>query len=262
MCLWEGFQKRLTFELVNWVRQIAFPNVDVLHIIHWGPEGNRKVGEGWVCPFPDCWSWDITVSLLFMLVMLRPSDRPKPIPLALWPLNTSGLPGSPVCRYGASQAPWSHEPISVKSLSIYVGEGNGTPLQYSCLPAKSHGWRSLVGCSPWGLKELDMTERLHFHFLCMYMSFCLSFLYWFYFFEDSLILICKPLQYSCLENPMNGRAWWALVHMVAQSWTQLKQLSNTALKERLSGTDDHFSRRSTFQLIFRPQKHYGWYSDF
>ena len=32
------------------------------------------------------------------------------------------------------------------------------------LPGKSHGWRSLVGCSPWGRQELDMTERLHFHF--------------------------------------------------------------------------------------------------
>ena len=30
------------------------------------------------------------------------------------------------------------------------------------LPGKSHGWRSLVGCSPWRRKELDMTERLHF----------------------------------------------------------------------------------------------------
>ena len=29
------------------------------------------------------------------------------------------------------------------------------------LPGKSHGWRSLVGCSPWGRKELDTTERLH-----------------------------------------------------------------------------------------------------
>ena len=28
------------------------------------------------------------------------------------------------------------------------------------LPGKSHGWRSLVGYSPWGRKELDMTERL------------------------------------------------------------------------------------------------------
>ena len=32
------------------------------------------------------------------------------------------------------------------------------------LPGKSHGQRSLVGYSPWGHKESDMTERLHFHF--------------------------------------------------------------------------------------------------
>ena len=32
------------------------------------------------------------------------------------------------------------------------------------LPGKSHGWRSLVGCSPWGHEESDTTERLHFHF--------------------------------------------------------------------------------------------------
>ena len=32
------------------------------------------------------------------------------------------------------------------------------------LPGKSHGRRSLVGCSPWGREESDMTERLHFHF--------------------------------------------------------------------------------------------------
>ena len=32
------------------------------------------------------------------------------------------------------------------------------------LPGKSHGWRSLVGCSPWGCWESDTTERLHFHF--------------------------------------------------------------------------------------------------
>ena len=33
------------------------------------------------------------------------------------------------------------------------------------LPGKSHGWRSLVGCSPWGRWGSDMTERLHFHAL-------------------------------------------------------------------------------------------------
>ena len=32
------------------------------------------------------------------------------------------------------------------------------------LPGKSHGQKSLVGCSPWGRKESDTTERLHFHF--------------------------------------------------------------------------------------------------
>ena len=34
------------------------------------------------------------------------------------------------------------------------------------LPRKFHGWRSLVGYSPWGHKELDMIDRPHFHFLC------------------------------------------------------------------------------------------------
>ena len=33
------------------------------------------------------------------------------------------------------------------------------------LPGKSHGWSSLVGCSPWGREESDTTERLHFHAL-------------------------------------------------------------------------------------------------
>ena len=46
------------------------------------------------------------------------------------------------------------------------GEGNGNPLQYSCLEnpmeRESDGGRSLVGYSPWGRKESDMTERLHF----------------------------------------------------------------------------------------------------
>ena len=32
----------------------------------------------------------------------------------------------------------------------------------------------------------------------------------------------NPLQYSCLENPMDGEAWQAMVHRVAKSWTRLK----------------------------------------
>ena len=35
----------------------------------------------------------------------------------------------------------------------------------------------------------------------------------------------NPLQYSCLENLMDRRAWWAMVHRVANSWTQMKRLS-------------------------------------
>ena len=78
------------------------------------------------------------------------------------------------------------------------------------LPGKSHGQRSLVGCSPWGHEQSDTTERLHFHF--------------------SLSRIGEgngnPFQFSCLENPRDGGAWWAAVYGVAQSWTRLKQLSS------------------------------------
>ena len=45
------------------------------------------------------------------------------------------------------------------------------------LPGKSHGQRSLIGYSPWGHKELDTTERLHFTSLphCRQMLYCLSY---------------------------------------------------------------------------------------
>ena len=77
------------------------------------------------------------------------------------------------------------------------------------LPGKSHGWRSLVGYSPWGFEESDTTEQLHFHFsLC-----CIG--------EGN----GNPLQYSCLENPRDGGAWWAAVCGVARSRTWLTRLS-------------------------------------
>ena len=52
---------------------------------------------------------------------------------------------------------------SIPGLGRSPGEGNGTPLRYSCLE-NSHGRRSLVGYSTWGREESLMTERLHFHF--------------------------------------------------------------------------------------------------
>ena len=38
---------------------------------------------------------------------------------------------------------------------------HGITKNWTLLPGKSHGWRSLVGYSPQGRKELDITERLH-----------------------------------------------------------------------------------------------------
>ena len=47
-----------------------------------------------------------------------------------------------------------------------------------------------------------------------------------------------PLQYFCLENPMDGGAWWAAVHGVAKSWTRLSNFTFTfhfhALKEEMA----------------------------
>ena len=83
------------------------------------------------------------------------------------------------------------------------------------LPEKSHGWRSLVGCSPWGHEESDTTERLPFHFSLS----CIG--------EGN----GNPLQCSCLESPRDGGAWWAAVSGVAQSQTRLKRLSSSSSKE-------------------------------
>ena len=73
----------------------------------------------------------------------------------------------------------------------------------STLAWKIPGWRSLVGCSPWGLEELDTTERLLFHFSLS----CIG--------EGN----GNPLHCSCLENPKDGGAWWAAIYGVAQSRT-------------------------------------------
>ena len=80
------------------------------------------------------------------------------------------------------------------------------------LPGKSHGWRSLAGCSPWDLEESDTTERPHFHFSLS----CIG--------EGN----GNPLQCSCLENPRDGGAWWAAVYGVAQGQTWLKWLSSSS----------------------------------
>ena len=91
-----------------------------------------------------------------------------------------------------------------------MGEGNGTPLQYSCLenPTDRGAWWAAVH----GVSVSDMTERLHFHFSLS----CIG--------EGN----GNPLQCSCLENPRDGEAWWAAVYGVAQSQTRLKRFSSSS----------------------------------
>ena len=60
--------------------------------------------------------------------------------------------------------------------------------------------------------ESDTTEQLHFHFSLS----CIG--------EGN----GNPLQCSCLENPRDGRAWWAAIYGVAQSRTRLKRLSSSS----------------------------------
>ena len=69
-----------------------------------------------------------------------------------------------------------------------------------------------MGCSPWGRKESNRTQRLPFHFSLS----CIGEGYG------------NPLQCSCLENPKDCGAWWAAVNGVAQSRTRLKGLSSSS----------------------------------
>ena len=101
------------------------------------------------------------------------------------------------------------------------------------MPGKSHGQRSLVGCSPWGHEESDPTERLHFHFSLS----CIG--------EGN----GNPLQSSCLENSRDGGAWWAAVHGVAKSQTRLSDFTFTFM---------HWRRKWQPTPVFLPGESQGW----
>ena len=100
--------------------------------------------------------------------------------------------------------------LAVPHLTCGRRQWHPTPVLW---PGKSHGWRSLMGCSPWGCKESDTTERLHFDFSLSHIG------------EGN----GNPLQYSCLENPRDWGAWWTAVYGVAQSQTRLKRISSSCL---------------------------------
>ena len=113
----------------------------------------------------------------------------------------------------------------------------------SILTGKFFGQRSLAGYRPWGCKELDTTEWLSTNSVCL--------LYLKKHLGRALVIISKvkrtnhnrqmlcvclntpphpilggerngnPLQYSCLENPMDRGAWGVIVHGSTKSWTRL-----------------------------------------
>ena len=107
---------------------------------------------------------------------------------------------------------------------------NPTPV---LLPAKSHGWRSLVGCSAWGREESDPTEQLHFHFSLS----CIG--------EGN----GNPLQCSCLENLRDRGAWWAAIYGVTQSWIQLKQLSSSSNQQNECPIQSALNTTPQIQLV-------------
>ena len=59
----------------------------------------------------------------------------------------------------------------------------------------------------------------------------------------------NPPQYSCLENPMDGGAWWAAVHGVAKSWTRLNDFTFTFM---------HWRKKWQPTPLFLPGESQGW----
>ena len=92
-------------------------------------------------------------------------------------------------------------------------EGNGSPLQYSCLenPMDGGAWWAAVH----GVAKSQM---------CL-SDFIFTFLHWRRKWQPT------P-ECSCLENPRDGGAWWAAIYGVAQSRTRLKQLSSSSSREK------------------------------
>ena len=91
---------------------------------------------------------------------------------------------------------------TVESVGWWLREGNGTPLQFSCLenPMAGGAWYVAVHGVVKSLTRLsDFTFTFHFHAL-----------------EKEMATHSSG---SCLENPRDGGAWWAAVYGVAQSRT-------------------------------------------
>ena len=125
--------------------------------------------------------------------------RPSPFSLlsALFRLVlvlTDRADGSALTGWNAVHVWWAVALMTEKAMAPHS----------SILPEKSHGWRSLVGCSPWGRRVGHNWATSLSHF---------TFIHW--------RRKRQPTPVSCLENLMDRGAWWAAVHGVTKSWAQL-----------------------------------------
>ena len=107
-----------------------------------------------------------------------------------------------------------------------IGEGNGNPLQCSCLENLRDGgawWAAVYGVAQsWTLlKQLSSSNVIRQKGKNMINIFCLA--------VNDREGNGNPLQYSCLETPMDRGAWWAVVHGVEKSRTRLSDFPFTSL---------------------------------
>ena len=160
-----------------------------------------------------------TPLIFFLVVRISPLYLTDCTCYALWHVNINT--NMPACTLSHFSHVWlCGTPYTVAcQASLFIGFSRKelekamapTPV---LLPGKSHGRRSLVGCSPWGVYKSDTNEQLHFRFS----------------------LSCtgggngNPLQGSYIENPRDGRAWWAAIYGVTQNQTWLKWLSSSSSK--------------------------------
>ena len=106
--------------------------------------------------------------------------------------------------------------LQLQPTSEGFGEGDGTPLQCSCLENPTDGgawWAAVHGVSKSLTQLSNFTFSFHVHALE----------------KEMATHLC-----SCLENPRDGGAWWAAVYGVAQSWTRLTRLSSSSSSEELT----------------------------
>ena len=123
----------------------------------------RMSGSRWVrIPswLPGLWRsflYSSSVYSCHLFLICSPSVRSIPFLSFIVPIFPGGSYGKSVCLQGGRPgfSPWRRK-------------WQPTPL---LLPGESHGWRSLMGYSPWSRKELDTTERLHFLFLSLHEMF-------------------------------------------------------------------------------------------